>query len=300
MKVEYNLSTMKSRKNPYGGKFQKSSIMCISDDVIDSSKKIVEEAEISYQNGTTIIAAFTTLGSVAFTYNFTESVRTQISKQTLDLEVIKVEVLQATQRTADTVALIDAARLELERQVASIDGARLDLQREIALFSALNETKRTDIDDQRRKDDNRRKFLKAQGELIPVVNIKCTAEKYHSRLTKLTCSFKNTGTHRIIISPVEFNLADSINQRVVEQGVASVENAVSNTLPVSAEGSNTYDFYLSEIGERLKNQAYRVRLKVQTDPVVVDKLREISKGYISKKDLVSLPIQYYTWDVNMK
>jgi hypothetical protein len=250
-----------------------------------------------------VIAAITALASIAFTYLFTERVRTQISAQTLALETIKADVSKAAQRTAESVAAIDSARLELQRQAASIDAARLDLQRQIAMTSTRNETKRTEIDDHRRKADELRlasEFSKAQTELIPVMDFKCDAEKLQSSQVKLTCRFKNMGIHRITVAPVQFELVDSLTQQVVEHGIAKVDNDVTNTLPVGVEGSNTYDLYLSEAGERLKNQTYRVKVRAQTDPVAVDKLRAIAKGYVSEKDLAILPIQYYVFNLNIK
>ena len=43
MKSEYDLSTMKSRKNPYAAKLKKSVTMRLSEDVIDYFKKMSEE-----------------------------------------------------------------------------------------------------------------------------------------------------------------------------------------------------------------------------------------------------------------
>jgi len=50
MKKEYDLSTMKSRKNPYASKLKKSVTMRLSEDVIDYFKSMAEESGVPYQN----------------------------------------------------------------------------------------------------------------------------------------------------------------------------------------------------------------------------------------------------------
>ena len=50
MKSEYDLSTMKSRKNPYAATLKKSVTMRLSEDVIDYFKKMSEETGVPYQS----------------------------------------------------------------------------------------------------------------------------------------------------------------------------------------------------------------------------------------------------------
>ena len=50
MKDEYDLSKMKSRKNPYASKLKKSVTMRLSEDVIDYFKKMAEETGVPYQS----------------------------------------------------------------------------------------------------------------------------------------------------------------------------------------------------------------------------------------------------------
>ena len=50
MKDEYDLSEMKSRKNPYASKLKKSVTMRLSEDVIDYFKEMAEEKGIPYQS----------------------------------------------------------------------------------------------------------------------------------------------------------------------------------------------------------------------------------------------------------
>ena len=48
MKSEYDLSKMKSRKNPYAAKLKKSVTMRLSEDVIGYFKKMADEAGVPY------------------------------------------------------------------------------------------------------------------------------------------------------------------------------------------------------------------------------------------------------------
>jgi predicted DNA binding CopG/RHH family protein len=50
MKQEYDVSTMKSRKNPYATKLKKSVTMRLSEDVIGYFKKMAEDAGVPYQS----------------------------------------------------------------------------------------------------------------------------------------------------------------------------------------------------------------------------------------------------------
>ena len=50
MKAEYDLSKMKSRKNPYASKLKKSVTMRLSEDVIGYFKAMADEAGVPYQS----------------------------------------------------------------------------------------------------------------------------------------------------------------------------------------------------------------------------------------------------------
>jgi uncharacterized protein (DUF4415 family) len=50
MKKEYDLSKMKSRKNPYASKLKKSVTIRLSEDVIDYFKSMSEELGVPYQS----------------------------------------------------------------------------------------------------------------------------------------------------------------------------------------------------------------------------------------------------------
>ena len=50
MKTEYDLSKMKSRKNPYASKLKKSVTMRLSEDVIGYFKQMADEAGVPYQS----------------------------------------------------------------------------------------------------------------------------------------------------------------------------------------------------------------------------------------------------------
>jgi predicted DNA binding CopG/RHH family protein len=50
MKAEYDLSKMKSRKNPYAAKLKKSVTMRLSEDVIGYFKQMAEEVGVPYQS----------------------------------------------------------------------------------------------------------------------------------------------------------------------------------------------------------------------------------------------------------
>lgn len=50
MKTEYDLSKLKSRKNPYAAKLKKSVTMRLSEDVVDYFKHMADDAGVPYQS----------------------------------------------------------------------------------------------------------------------------------------------------------------------------------------------------------------------------------------------------------
>ena len=50
MKAEYDLSRMKSRRNPYASKLKKSVTMRLSEDVVQYFKSMAAEAGVPYQS----------------------------------------------------------------------------------------------------------------------------------------------------------------------------------------------------------------------------------------------------------
>ena len=50
MKAEYDLSKMKSRRNPYAAKLKKPVSMRLSEDVVDYFKGMANEAGVPYQS----------------------------------------------------------------------------------------------------------------------------------------------------------------------------------------------------------------------------------------------------------
>ena len=50
MKAEYDLSKLKSRRNPYASKLKKSVTMRLSEDVIEYFKKMADETGVPYQS----------------------------------------------------------------------------------------------------------------------------------------------------------------------------------------------------------------------------------------------------------
>jgi uncharacterized protein (DUF4415 family) len=50
MKAEYDLSKMKTRKNPYASKLKKPVTMRLSEDVIGYFKQMAEDAGVPYQS----------------------------------------------------------------------------------------------------------------------------------------------------------------------------------------------------------------------------------------------------------
>jgi hypothetical protein len=265
-----------------------------------------------------VIAALTSLSSTIFTYYFVERVKNQISEKLLVLESIKVDIAKAQQQTAATAVAIEATRLELQRQATGIEKARLDiqrqtvtidnsrlgLQRQIAQVANQNESKKAEIDERRRKDEEIRlasELSRAEVDLIPIIEVSCSTTKYTQRLVKLNCSFENKGINKITVKPTKFLVLDSITQKIQVNTIDRLENnLVANSLPPRGRGGNVYDIYLTDFGDKLRNRLISVEIEAVTDAVAVDKFRKIAKGNIDEIRLANLPIYHYTFISNLQ
>jgi hypothetical protein len=229
-----------------------------------------------------------------------------IQKQTLMLERIKLDISKSAQKTSETVATTDSARLDAEKQNAlinaKIDAARLDLERQNALITQRIETKKTHIEDKKSRTDEARltqDFSKLSNDLRPNIHIDCDSDYNKPTFIKVTCKFRNNGAHRCKITPSQFNMLDGVSGRLIDKAVSQVEHDESNTILPGGSGSNTYNIWLTPNGEKITSRIVRIKYLATTDSQAVDMTRRLAAGYITGTELQDLSQQIYTQNLTI-
>jgi hypothetical protein len=229
-----------------------------------------------------------------------------IQRQTLMLERIKLDISKSAQKTSETVATTDSARLDSEKQNAlinaKIDAARLDLERQNALITQRIETKKTHIEDKKSRTDEARltqDFSKLSNDLRPNIHIDCDSDYNKPTFIKVTCKFRNNGAHRCKITPLQFNMLDGVTGRLIDKAVSQVEHDESNTILPGGNGSNTYNIWITPNGEKITSRIVRIKYLATTDSQAVDMTRRLAAGYITGTELQDLSQQNYTQNLSI-
>jgi hypothetical protein len=269
------------------------------------SEKLGTQGGIRLSNRTAIVVALisaaTAMATLVINYWLIERVRSDISEQTLALERIKLDISTSAQKTAESVAKTDAARLDLERQnalmSAKIDTARLDLEQHNASINQRIETTKTRIEDKKTRTDEVRltqDFSKLSNDLRPNIGIECYSKVNQPSFLKVSCKFQNHGAHRCKITPLHFNILDGASERLVDKAVDQVEHSDPNTILPGGIGSNTYNIWLTSSGEKMTSRAVQIEFWAVTDKQAIEMTRRLSAGYITDAELQDLSQQNYT------
>ena len=230
-----------------------------------------------------------------------------IERQTLVMEQIKLGISKSAQKTGETVAATDAARLDSEKNNALITGkineARLELERQNAVLTERIETQKTHIEDKKSRTDAARltqDFSKLSNELRPNISIESNSDYNQPSFLKVTCKFHNHGAHRCNINPLSFNILDANSGRLIENAVSQVEHDNSNSILPGNYGSNTYNIWLTPVCEKQSSRIVQIKYLAKTDKQAIDMTRRLATGYITEAELKDLSQQTYTLNVSFK
>lgn len=246
-----------------------------------------------------VIAATAVVGSTVLNYILTEKVRTEIASQTLAIEQAKLQIAASAQKTTETANQVTLLRLDFDKQNAQ---SRLELDKQIAALSQRNDSVRTRLDERRTRTDEVRlttDFTKLSNELRPNVVMKCVMVLQNPSFFRLDCNFKNLGVHPVRVSPPGIWLLGNETQQPISDAIARIENVDGNFLPAGGMGSNTYDIYLTSLGEKLVRPTLRTKVDVSTDQQAIDMTRRLATGYITEKELKSLSMGAFTYNMRL-
>lgn len=233
-----------------------------------------------------VIASVTSIAGLLLTYVFTERARTEIASQTLQLERIKTDISAASQRTADVVARVDEARLQLERQIAR--------------STELIESRKIQIDDRRGNTEEVRltpDLTKLSNDLRPNFEVSCSGDALDGLVLRINCTFKNKGSHRALISPKFFTMLNRSDQKGLPGVIEKIENGVANNVLPNGSGSNTYEVWLTPAGAAVKSPIVSITFEAKTDDVAIALTKRLSKGAITNQELRELAMQGYTFNL---
>lgn len=228
-----------------------------------------------------LLTAVTAIVTLLLNYWLIERARTDISAQTVALEKIKVDIAMSAQKTAESVAKIDAARLDQERQSASTI-ERLESNKIL-------------VEDKKRRIEQIRltpEIIKLSDDLRPKITILCDGSNSDNKTVKLTCNFKNNGAQRVRIHPKSVGMLDK-NQKEIDKAIIKIDAAM-NTIPSGGTGSDTYTVALTSIGEMVKQPIYRINFDATTDQQAINLTRRLAGGHIPEAELKELSQQNYT------
>lgn len=231
-----------------------------------------------------LVAAATAIFTLIFNYWMIERIRHDISAQTLALERIKVDIASSAQKTSETVAKIDSARLVLERQ--------------IALTTEHFESRKVNIEDKKSRTDEVRltqDFAKLSNDLRPHIKTSCYGKYLQPDLIRMECTFENNGVHRVKIVPTSTAMHDSKSLISINNAIIKNENSEENIIPSGFSGLNTIDIKLTPIGEKIKQPIIRFQYTATTDQQAINMTKRLSGGYITDAELKELSTQKYTF-----
>ena len=228
-----------------------------------------------------LLAAFTAIVTLLLNYWLVERTRTDIAAQTIALEKIKVDIALSAQKTAESVAKIDEARISQERQsvatMAQLESKKIQL-----------ENKKSNHEQTRLTPD----IAKLSNDLRPNIVISCDGSNSDRKTVKLECSFKNNGAQRVKIYPKTVGMYDK-NQKGIKEALSEFDGE-SNTILPGATGSNTYTVTLTSIGEIVNQPIYKIEFDAITDQQAINLTRRLASGYITEAELKELSRQGYT------
>ena len=234
-----------------------------------------------------LLTAVTAISTLLLNYWLIERARTDISAQTVALEKIKVDIAMSAQKTAESVAKIDASRLDQERQSAST-------------IERL-ESKKIRLEDKKSSNEQIRltpDIAKLSNDLRPTLVISCDGSYSDSTIVKLDCNFKNNGAQRVGIVPKSVGMLDK-NQKEIDKAIIKIDAAMNTILP-GGTGSDTYTVALTSLGEMVKQPIFRIKFVATTDQQAINLTRRLAGGYITEAELKELSKQNYTFLLRFK
>jgi hypothetical protein len=168
---------------------------------------------------------------------------------------------------------------------------------------------RRDSDDRRLELDSRRvsaddvrimaELVKGLVELDPRVTVDCRGVALTSNHTRLSCTFKNTGSRPVMVNYLSYSLIDNDTQKVVKNSHEKIDRSGDFTVPPGVNAGGTYDVYLSAAGAAIPHKSHQFILRQRTSPLLVKAYARLSKGYFSQAEIDELAQRKIIYQLDM-
>lgn len=249
------------------------------------------------------------LGTAAFNYIFTERPRTDISREMKELQSAAVQVTQAAQKTSDNVAAIDAARLDMQRQlaaieeirvkiqqqVAAIDQARFELQRETGLLQARNDTRRTSLEELTRTHERVVQANNLKNEVTPKFEVNCQLGEFRESAGEWICSVTNRGTQTFSSEVLDLSLGDKSTNDLIPDAISTVNDSGLNSVPPGVTVKHFTRFKLGPSANTVKQRMFMFTFQIKTNQGSVDRIKQLTRGVLSGAEIDKTSVYTYTY-----
>jgi hypothetical protein len=234
-----------------------------------------------------VLALVVSLSANFFNYLFTNSVRTDIQKQKLELDKFQANIELVTSNMRKK---IDDDRLLLDAQIAS-SAEKFEKQR-IQIESQHGRTE---------KIHRTMSFTKLFKDLRPTIEIDCQRGKiYTVKISKNTipvdCSFKNLGTLKANITPVTLIMIGGEDYKDIDGAIERIDNNEENSILPGKISASRYYVVLTENGAtNLRKASFKIGFQAFTDAAAIGAIKQRTKETITDEELKKLSGQVYTF-----
>jgi hypothetical protein len=234
------------------------------------------------------IALVVAFGLSFFNYLFTNSVRSEIQKQNLNLDKFQTSIEKLTSSMKEKV---DKNRQFLNAQIAS-STAKFEKQR-IQMENQLSQTEKMHLT---------MGFGEIVKDLRPVLEIYCQhakikTAKVGANTVPIDCSFKNIGKLKANIVPDTLIMLGGKDYSVVDSAIERIDNGEKNSVSPGKTSWRQYYVVLTKNGAaNIKNSAFKVSFRAfTTDVSALEMIKRRTNKEITDKELKELSEKSYTF-----
>lgn len=244
-----------------------------------------------------VVALVVAFGLSFFNYVFTNSVRSEIQNQNLDLErfqssIDKLERFQSSieKLTSNMKAEVDKNRQLLNTQIAS-STEKFEKQR-IQMENQRSQTEKMNLT---------MGFGEIVKDLYPVLEIYCQhakikTAKVGANTVPIDCSFKNKGKLKANIVPDTLIMLGGKDYSVINSAIERIDNGEKASVSPGSTSRKQYYVVLTKNGAaNIKNAAFKVSFRAFTDASAIEMIKRRTNKEITDKDLKELSEKSYTF-----
>jgi hypothetical protein len=234
-----------------------------------------------------VVALVVAFGLSFFNYVFTNSVRSEIQEQNLDLEKFQASIEKLT---SSMKAKVDKNRQLLDTQIAS-STEKFEKQR-IQMENQRSQTEKMHLT---------MGFGEIVKDLRPVLEIYCQDAKIRTakvgaNTVPIDCSFKNIGNLKANIVPDTLIMLGGKDYSVIDSAIERIDNGEKSSVSPGKTSRRQYYVVLTKNGAaNIKNAAFKISFRAFTDASAIEMIKRRTNKAITDKELEELSEKSYTF-----